>query len=78
MRTCDVCGREHKGRGLWCSHCNGHNRSEVSCQPGRKQLSTRLAGAMEYTEEMERNRVDGWPYEDADRNELNGGERESD
>lgn len=73
MRTCDCCGREHRGRGSFCAHCNNHDKSSLAPTPGRKRLSSKLAGAMEYTEELERNRVDGWPYEDVDENELSGG-----
>ena len=68
--TCECCGREHNGKGVMCFQCNNHGRSYTAPQAGRKLRSIEQAGDMEYTEEMERNQEDGWPYLDTDRDEF--------
>lgn len=65
MKTCEVCGREHGGRGKWCAQCN-NPKSVPGRQPGRKHLSSDKAGAMELVDMEARANRDGWAYEDED------------
>lgn len=65
MKTCEVCGREHGGRGRWCPQCNNPGKVP-SRQPGRKQFSSERAGALEMADMAARAEREGWAYEDDD------------
>ena len=62
MRTCDCCGREHKGDGSICGRCNPKLRIK-NCG-GHRSMSQDHIEAMEYAELKEADNDDGWPYDD--------------